>query len=88
MEKVIKELILLLLYLTSWQEEEFSVKIHRSWKGYPFEVLDELREEGFINGSNPAKSTYFTEEGVEKAKEFMNKYFNHVGVKYKIPCQS
>ena len=48
MEKVIKELTLLLLYLTSWQEEEFSVKIQRSWKGYPFEILDELREEGFI----------------------------------------
>ena len=74
MEKVIKELTLLLPYPTSWQEKEFSIKIQRSWKGYPSEILDELREEGFITGSNPAKSVYFTEEGIEKAKEHMNKY--------------
>jgi len=74
MEKVIKELTLLLIYLTSWQEEEFSIKINRSWKGYPFEILNELQEEGYISGSKRAKSVFLTEEGVAKAKEFMRKY--------------
>ena len=74
MEQTIKELTLLLIYLTSWQEKEFSIKIHRSWKGYPFEILDQLREENCITGSKPAKSVYLTEEGVVKAKELMAKY--------------
>ena len=38
-------------------------KEKRSWKGYPFEVLDELNEEGYIDGSKHAKSVYLTEEG-------------------------
>ncbi len=74
MEQIIKELTLLLIYLTSWQEEEFSMKIHRSWKGYPFEILDQLREEDCITGSKPAKSIYLTEKGTTKAKELMAKY--------------
>lgn len=47
MKKVIKELTLLLLYLTSWKDEDFlrDKDIRRSWKGYPFEILDGLREE-------------------------------------------
>ena len=41
MKKTIKELTLLLIYLTSWQEDAGLTKVQRSWKGYPFEVLDE-----------------------------------------------
>jgi hypothetical protein len=76
MEQTIKELSLLLIYLTSWQEEEFSIKVHRSWKGYPFGILDQLREEDCITGSKPAKSVYLTEQGIAKAKELMAKYLN------------
>ena len=74
MEQAIKELTLLLIYLTSWQEEEFSIKVHRSWKGYPFEILNDLQEEGYISGSKKAKSVFLTGEGIAKAKEFMGKY--------------
>jgi len=74
MDKAIKELTLLLIYLTSWQEEAGSVKIQRSWKGYPFEILDELREEGYLTGRKTAKSIYLTEEGISKGKELMGKY--------------
>ena len=74
MDKAIKELTLLLIYLTSWQEEAGSVKIQRSWKGYPFEILDELREEGYLTGRKTAKSIYLTEEGTSKGKELMGKY--------------
>jgi len=76
MVQTIKELTLLLIYLTSWQEEDFSIKIHRSWKGYPFEIINELQDEGYISGSKRAKSVYLTEEGIAKAKEFMKKYVN------------
>lgn len=74
MVQTIKELTLLLIYLTSWQEDVGFKKVQRSWKGYPFEVLDELNEEGYIDDSKHAKSVYLTEEGLDKAKEFMKKY--------------
>ncbi len=34
------------LWLTSWEEDSFGNKIRRSWKGYNFDILDKLREEG------------------------------------------
>jgi len=74
MDKAIKELTLLLIYLTSWQEEAGSIKIQRSWKGYPFEILDELRDEGYLTGRKTAKSLYLTEEGISMAKELIKKY--------------
>ncbi|MBA7484124.1 hypothetical protein ES707_19648 [subsurface metagenome] len=46
MDETIKELTLLLIYLTSWKEDAGLTKVQRSWKGYSFEVLDELNEEG------------------------------------------
>ncbi len=73
-DKTIKELTLLLRYLTSWQEDVGLAKVQRSWKGYPFEALDELNEEGYIDGSKRAKSVYLTEEGLSKAKDLMKKY--------------
>jgi hypothetical protein len=74
MDETIKELTLLLIYLTSWKEDVGLIKVQRSWKGYPFEALDELNEEGYINGNKRAKSVYLTEEGLGKAKELMKKY--------------
>jgi hypothetical protein len=64
MDKTIKELTLILIYLTSWQEDTGLTKVQRSWKGYSFVALDELNEEGYIDGSKYAKSVYLTEEGL------------------------
>jgi hypothetical protein len=61
----ISKLTLLLLYLTSWQEKE----VQRSWKGYDFDVLNQLEEDGLIAQSKTAKSVYLTEEGIEAAKK-------------------
>lgn len=74
MEEKVKELTLLLLYLTSWEEEEFGEKYLRSWKGYPFEVLNELAEERLIYGSRRAKSIGFTEKRIKRAREIEKKY--------------
>ncbi|EOD00235.1 DUF6429 family protein [Caldisalinibacter kiritimatiensis] len=76
MNTKIKELTLLLLYLTSWEEDEFGNKLRRSWKGYPFEILDELVDEKLVFGSKRAKSVYFTEEGIKKAEELIDKYLD------------
>jgi len=74
MDETIKELTLLLIYLTSWKEGAGLIKVQRSWKGYPFDALDELNEEGYIDGNKRGKSVYLTDEGLDKAKELMKKY--------------
>ena len=74
MKDEIKELVLLLLYLTSWQEDEGFMKLQRSWKGYPFSILNELSDSGLINGSTRSKSVCLTEEGIKRAKELAEKY--------------
>ncbi|WP_144460883.1 DUF6429 family protein [Siminovitchia fortis] len=74
MEEKIKELTLLLLYLTSWKENDLPADMRRSWKGYPFEVLNELADEDYIRGSIKSKSVYLTESGIKEAKELMKKY--------------
>jgi len=65
----IEELVLLLIYLTSWKEDSFGQEVIRSWKGYPFEILDILTGKDLISGSKRAKSVYLTESGLKKAKE-------------------
>ena len=76
MEEQIKELTLLLLYLTSWTEKEPYGEYQRAWKGYDFDILNSLEDERLIGGStHKAKSTYITEKGIEKAKELMKKYY-------------
>lgn len=74
MEEKIKELTLLLLYLTSWKEDDLPGEIRRSWKGYPFDVLNELSDEDFIRGSIRSKSVYITETGIKEAKALVKKY--------------
>ena len=70
----IKELTLLLLWLTSWDEskEDKQLKglgpIYRSWKGYDFNILNELKEDNLIDFSYKAKSVYLTKKGIEKAR--------------------
>lgn len=74
MEEKIKELTLLLLYLTSWKEDDLPEEMRRSWKGYPFEVLNQLTDEDFIRGSIRSKSVYLTATGIKEAKALAKKY--------------
>ncbi|MBD1222358.1 DUF6429 family protein [Virgibacillus halodenitrificans] len=75
MDQVVRDLTLMLLYLTSWEEKGFDGEYHRAWKGYPFEVLDQLRdEEELISGSNRSKSVYMGKEAVGEAQRLLEKY--------------
>ncbi len=74
----IEELTLLILYITSWIERVpgFPEGIPRSWKGYPFDVLNNLKDKGYLcERKHPSKrkSVYLTDEGVVKAKELEKK---------------
>ncbi len=66
MEKqLFDDLILALLVETSW-EEEYGAP--RSWKGYDFNSLGRLEEEGFVFGNHRAKSICLSPEGIERGK--------------------
>jgi len=66
-EKTAK-LTLLLIYLTSWDEKDLVSNMRRAWKGYDFDTLDELEEDGLISQSKTAKSVYLTEKGLNAAR--------------------
>ena len=82
----VKELTLMLMYLTSWEESlvpgirkkpdrpGFRLQIRRTWKGYDFGILNELTDEGLVNARNRSKSASFTDEGAAKALELLMQY--------------
>ena len=82
----VKELTLMLMYLTSWEESlvpgirkkpdrpGFRLQIRRTWKGYDFGILNELTDEGVVNARNRSKSASFTDEGAAKALELLMQY--------------
>jgi len=74
MKKQIDELTLLLLYVTSFPDDFGLGEAQRSWKGYPFESLNNLTDQHYIIGSKRSKSVYLTEEGIVQAKKLMKKY--------------
>lgn len=74
MKNTIKELTLMLMYLTSWKEKVLGMEYLRTWKGYDFDILNELTDEDLISGSYRAKSAYITEKGEKFAKELFKKY--------------
>ena len=83
MENNIEKLTLLLLYLTSWEEKSYEydnkgrldeIKIKKSWKGYPFETLNELKNKGYLYQSKNSKSVSLSKDGEELAKQLIEGY--------------
>jgi SOS response regulatory protein OraA/RecX len=68
-DEVVQVLTLALMLLTSW--EDSPGELRRCWKGYDFDVLNALQEQGLIVDSRRAKSAYLTEDGVEHARQFL-----------------
>ena len=74
------ELTLLLIYLSGWEEDKRNApgeKVFRAWKGYKFEVLDELQSQGFLHQIPGGKSLLLNEKGKQKALEFLKKYIDN-----------
>jgi hypothetical protein len=74
----IKQLTLILLYLSAWEENALGEKALRSWKGYNFDILNELSDEKLIMDGRRSKSVWFTEEGERVAKDLLEKY--HINI--------
>jgi hypothetical protein len=74
-EALLEDLTLLVIYLSSWEEELApDLIVRRAWKGYLFEVLDALEEKGYISQTRRAKSLTLTETGVLRAEEIEERY--------------
>ncbi|MBM6831982.1 DUF6429 family protein [Faecalicoccus acidiformans] len=78
-KQAMKELTMMLLYLSRFTEEKdfLEANDYYAWKGYDFDILNELDEADYIRqGKHPSrtKSVYITEEGKERAKELLKKY--------------
>src|ERR687885_2264672 len=71
-EDLAADLSLLLLYLSSWKDGPHGML--RSWKGFRFEILDELAEQGLIHDSRRAKSATLTDAGIRRARELLSRY--------------
>jgi len=77
MEDKVKELNLLLLYLTGWEEDSQKnpgEKIFRAWKGYLFEVLNKLEADELIFQSRNTKSVILTPKGRELGERLKLQY--------------
>lgn len=77
----IKDLNLLLLSLTSWEQnsqsgekEKSREKETRSWKSYLFETLNDLEDDELIIQARNDKSVLFTEAGLKKAAALKEEY--------------
>lgn len=65
-DKALKELTIILMYLSRFNESNrFVSNIDMAWKGYNFNIINELNDEGYIRqGSYRFKCVGITEEGV------------------------
>lgn len=78
-EQAMKELTMVMLYLSRFTEGKkfFQAEDFYAWKGYNFDVLNELDDGEFIRqGSHPSrsKSVYITDTGKAWAKRLLEKY--------------
>lgn len=74
-----KELTMALIYLSRFCENNRlrDENDYYAWKGYNFDILNELDENDFIRqGNRPSKtkSVYITSDGINYAKEILAKY--------------
>jgi hypothetical protein len=74
-----RELTVMLIYLSRFsQGEKFDEATDfYAWKGYNFDILNELSDADYIRqGSHPSrsKSVYITESGMEQAQKLLARY--------------
>lgn len=84
MNENIEELTLLLMYLTSWNEESLYYDknnsldkevIKNAWKGYSYDVINKLTDKGYLFPTRyKTKSVVLTKEGEKLAESLIDKY--------------
>jgi hypothetical protein len=68
-DKLIQDAVLALL-------AAFSSDSGNTWKGFDFEIMSRLHEQGFISDPvNRNKSVWLTEEGLERGRQIADRLF-------------
>ncbi len=78
-QEIRAELILLLIFLTGWEEDKRNApgqKVFRAWKGYNFEILNQLEKQRLIYQIPGGKSLILTDEGKQKVEQLRRKYLS------------
>ena len=78
-DEAMHELTMMLIYLSRFtMGEKFGEATDfYAWKGYNFDILNELNDADYIRqGNHPSrsKSVYITESGKEQARKLLAKY--------------
>ncbi len=79
MEEKIKDLSLLLMFLTGWEEDSHQnpgEKAFCSWKGYSFKALNKLADEKLIIQFKDKRPTILTEAGKQLAEKLKAQYLH------------
>ena len=75
-EDKVAEVVLASMYLNLWEDGKPPLVVYRAWKSFPWDALDRLYEQGYIdNPRSKAKSVVLTEEGRRKAEELFFHWF-------------
>lgn len=76
-DQVIKDIHLLLIFLTSWEEplrNQSNERISKSWKGYLSEVLEDLENHAYITCQNNSRLITLTRAGIQQAQEIKQRF--------------
>lgn len=77
-EKAMREMTLLLMYLSRFNHKDrFAETENMAWKGYDFDVLNQLADDDLIRQEvypSKTKLVWITPDGLEYAKELLDKY--------------
>jgi predicted transcriptional regulator len=79
MEEKIKDLNMLLMFLTGWEEDSRKnpgEKIFWTWKGYSFKIMNQLADEKMIIQFKDKKLVILTELGKQLAEKLKTKYLS------------
>ena len=79
MEEKIKDLSLMLMFLTGWEEDSRKnpgEKAFCSWKGYSFKALNALADEKLIIQFKDKKLVILTETGRQVAEKLKAQYLH------------
>jgi hypothetical protein len=70
----VDEVVLALLWLTAFDEDEFGA---RAWKSHDWDALDRLHAAGYISDpKSKAKSVVLSAEGVRRSRELFERHFS------------
>ena len=75
-EDKVDDMVLALLWLTTYGEKLSGHIVRRAWKGHDWDALNRLHEKGFIgNPVGKAKSVFVTDEGAKRSEELFRQFF-------------